>query len=235
MKENTNCIILNHVSKIYKANSNQTIALKDVSISFKTGEFIAIVGKSGSGKSTLLNMISGIDRPTSGEILYEDHKLHTLSEAQLTTWRAKHIGIVFQFFQLIPTLTVLENILLPMDFCNIYPTDKRKARALDLLKKTGVAHYIDKLPTELSGGEQQRVAIARSLANDPPFIIADEPTGNLDSQTAQKIIELFKELTSSGKTIIMVTHSNELAACADRIITIHDGDILSDVCERSLS
>lgn len=223
-----NQIILKDVTKTYITTAGGITALNGANIQFKTGEFVAIVGKSGSGKSTLLNMISCIDRPTSGEIFYNETPLHELKESALTSWRGKNIGIVFQFFQLIPTLTVLENIMLPMDFCNTYPRAKRTHIAMKLLEKVSISEYANKLPIDLSGGQQQRAAIARALANDPPFIIADEPTGNLDSQNAESIIELFRDMTSSGKTIIMVTHNNELAECADRIITIHDSNIIND-------
>ena len=224
MEKNLNFISLRHVKKTY----SEEPVLKDITVNFPTGEFTAIVGKSGSGKSTLLNMVSGIDRPTSGEILCGENQLHEMNEAKLTAWRGKNVGIVFQFFQLIPTLTVLENILLPMDFCAIVPNSKRTQTAKKLLEKMGVSRYADTLPTLLSGGEQQRVAIARSLANNPPLIIADEPTGNLDSQNAEEIIRLFREMADEGKTIIIVTHSRELSECADRIVSIHDGNIEGD-------
>jgi len=222
-------IRLEQVTKVYKDNLGGVTALKNANIVFHSGEFVSIVGKSGSGKSTLLNMISCIDRPTSGSIYFENIPLHELKESQLTRWRGKNIGIVFQFFQLIPTLTVLENIMLPMDFNNTYPLKDRKDIALKLLEKVDITAYADKLPIDISGGQQQRVAIVRALANNPTFIIADEPTGNLDSQNAESIISLFRSLSLEGVSVIMVTHNNELAQCTDRIITIQDGTILSDI------
>ncbi|KAF4514243.1 UNVERIFIED_CONTAM: hypothetical protein B566_EDAN019528 [Ephemera danica] len=221
-------ITLANVTKLYTGSTKEKAALVDASVCFVRGEFVAIVGKSGSGKSTLLNMITGIDRPTQGDISFGSTPLQNLAEAKLTSWRGKYIGIVFQFFQLIPTLSVLENIMLPMDFLKIIPDKNRKERAMALLAKTGVSQYANKLPSFLSGGEQQRVAIARSLANDPMFIVADEPTGNLDSQTAQSVLDLFRSVVNDGKTVIMVTHSEDLADCADRKITLSDGRILSD-------
>jgi len=220
-------ISLYQITKIYDGMQGVK-ALEKATICFQKGEFVSIIGKSGSGKSTMLNMLSCIDRPTEGEILFGDEKLHTYSESKLTKWRGENIGIVFQFFQLIPTLTVLENIVLPMDFNHKYIASKRKNIAMELLKKVGIAECANKLPSELSGGQQQRAAIARALANHPAFIIADEPTGNLDSVTAESIICLFRELSEEGTTVIMVTHNNELAHCTDRIITINDGKIISD-------
>ncbi len=228
----TNSIELRNISKIYGANSrrqaHENLAVKNVSASFRCGEFTAIVGKSGSGKSTLLNILSGIDRPTSGEVLHGENRLQDMSENKLARWRGENIGIVFQFFQLIPTLTVLENVLLPMDFCGIVPAAGRQKKARNLLERMGVIQYADNLPGILSGGEQQRVAVARSLANDPAFIIADEPTGNLDTQNAESVIGLFREMVSEGKSVIMVTHNNEAAAIADRILQISNGEIISD-------
>lgn len=220
-------ISLNQITKIYEGMQGVK-ALDKVTIDFHQGEFISIVGKSGSGKSTMLNMLSCIDRPTEGVILFGNEKLHTYSESKLTKWRGENMGIVFQFFQLIPTLTVLENVVLPMDFNHKYMASKRKSIAMDLLEKVGIAECADKLPSELSGGQQQRTAIARALANRPAFIVADEPTGNLDSASAESIICLFRELTKEGTGVIMVTHNNELAHCTDRIVTINDGKIISD-------
>ncbi len=228
MKNNLNVIKLKHIRKTYGKNAGEPVALKEATLDFRSGEFTAIVGKSGSGKSTLLNMVSGIDRPTSGEIIHGENHLHEMSEAQLTAWRGKYAGIVFQFFQLIPTLTVLENVLLPMDFCGIVPEGQRRKRANELLERMGVAHYANNLPVLLSGGEQQRVAIARSLANDPAFIMADEPTGNLDTKNAENIIKFFREMASEGKAIIVVTHNKEIASDADHIISISDGIIVGD-------
>lgn len=220
-------IQLKNVTKIYDGMQGVK-ALDQATLSFNPGEFTSIVGKSGSGKSTLLNMISCIDYPTEGEILFGDEKLHVYRESQLTKWRGENIGIVFQFFQLIPTLTILENIILPMDFNHKYVAGKRKAIARDLLDKTGISECADKLPCEISGGQQQRAAIARSLANNPTFIIADEPTGNLDTANANSVINLFRTLSREGTSVIMVTHNNEIASCTDRVITINDGKIISD-------
>lgn len=220
-------IQLKNVTKIYDGMQGAK-ALDQATLCINPGEFTSIIGKSGSGKSTLLNMISCIDRPTEGEILFGDEKLHAYREAQLTKWRGENIGIVFQFFQLIPTLTILENIILPMDFNHKYAVNKRKTIALDLLDKVGISECADKLPCEISGGQQQRAAIARSLANNPSFIIADEPTGNLDTSNANSIINLFRTLSKEGTSVIMVTHNNEIASCTDRVITISDGKIISD-------
>ena len=221
-------ISLNRVTKIYRG-MRETKALDSVSATFRLGEFAAVTGRSGSGKSTLLNMISCIDRPTQGEILFGRERLDLLSEKELTRWRGRNIGIVFQFFQLIPLLTVLENTVLPMDFNRKYEASSRKSVAIGLLEKVGIAECAGKLPSELSGGQQQRAAIARALANQPAIVVADEPTGNLDSSAAESIITLFRELSDEGRAVIMVTHNNELAARTDRIVTISDGKIVSDI------
>jgi len=203
-------------------------ALGGVSLNVDQGEFVAIVGKSGSGKSTLINMLAGIDRPTSGEIYVGDTAVHTLSEEQLAVWRGRNVGVVFQFFQLLPMLTVIENVMLPMDFCHMYPVRERRRRAMALLEQVDLADHADKLPGTLSGGEQQRVAIARALANDPPVLLADEPTGNLDSRTADSVFELFQEAVRAGKTLVMVTHDLDLAQRVGRIVRIADGQIVHD-------
>jgi len=186
---------------------------------------VAVVGKSGSGKSTLINMITGIDRPTTGEVWVAGTPVHTLTENQIAVWRGRTVGVVFQFFQLLPTLTALENVMLPMDFCNVYQAGERPEQAMKLLNLVGVGDQADKLPSNLSGGQQQRVAIARSLANDPPLLVADEPTGNLDPRTAAAVIELFSELAHHGKTILMVTHDEDLARKGSRLVTVADGQI----------
>jgi putative ABC transport system ATP-binding protein len=201
-------------------------ALRGVDLCVDPGEFVAIVGKSGSGKSTLINLLTGIDRPTSGEILIGDTAVHKLNEEQMAVWRGKHIGLVFQFFQLLPMLSVAENVMLPMDFCNTYPGRERRPRALALLERVEMAGHADKLPSTLSGGEQQRVAIARALANDPPILVADEPTGNLDSRTAEAVFALFTEAVGAGKTVVMVTHDLELAQRAGRVLRIADGQFI---------
>jgi putative ABC transport system ATP-binding protein len=221
-------IELHQVVKRYDIAAGPFIALKGVGVQIDKGEFVTVVGKSGSGKSTLINMITGIDRPTEGQVLIGDTAVHTLSEGQMAAWRGKNIGVVFQFFQLLPTLTIVENIMLPMDFCSMYNFTEREQRALQLLEQVDMTDHAYKLPTAISGGEQQRVAIARALANDPPIITADEPTGNLDSKTAASILDLFKRLVDEGKTILMVTHDKDLAKQGTRTITLADGEIESD-------
>lgn len=221
-------IELSHVTKTYKVASGSFKALKDVSLQISKGQLVAITGKSGSGKSTLLNIISGIDKPTEGSVLANGIHVDKLSESELASWRGKNIGVVFQFFQLLPTLTILENIMLPMDFCNSYPRKERKERALALLEQVHIREQADKFPAALSGGQQQRAAIARALANDPPVIIADEPTGNLDSHTAASIFELFTALARAGKTVIIVTHEKDFASSFADSISISDGMIVHE-------
>jgi putative ABC transport system ATP-binding protein len=223
-----NLIELNHVTKSFPLASGTFRALKNVNLSIQKGQLVAVTGKSGSGKSTLLNIIAGIDKPTEGSVSINGIRVDKLSENELASWRGKNIGVVFQFFQLLPTLTILENVLLPMDFCNSYPKKERKERALMLLDQVNIKEQADKLPSSLSGGQQQRAAIARALANDPPVIIADEPTGNLDSQTATSIFELFAALTRAGKTVIIVTHEKEFSAYFENVIAIADGVIISE-------
>jgi len=224
-KPGMRAVELADVRKTYITGAGEFEALKGVNLSAAAGEFIAVVGKSGSGKSTLINMITGIDRPTAGEVWVAGTPVHTLSENQIAVWRGKTVGVVFQFFQLLPTLTALENVMLPMDFCDMFERSERSVRALRLLEMVGVGDQADKLPANLSGGQQQRVAIARSLANDPPLLVADEPTGNLDARTAAAVIDLFAELTDAGKTILMVTHDKDLAHRASRIVTVAEGAI----------
>lgn len=214
------------VRKTYVTGAGEFEALKAIDLQVEAGNFVAVVGKSGSGKSTLINMITGIDRPTDGEVWIAGTPVHTLTENQIAVWRGRTIGVVFQFFQLLPTLTALENVMLPMDFCNVYDHSERADKALALLELVGVKDQAHKLPANLSGGQQQRVAIARSLANDPPLLVADEPTGNLDSNTAAAVIELFGSLAKNGKTILMVTHDNDLASKSDRIVTMYAGQIM---------
>ena len=218
-------IDLRQVIKTFQSAAGSFTALQGIDFQVKSGEFVAVIGKSGSGKSTLLNMIAGIDRPTSGEVIINGSSIHLLSEGQVAAWRGRNLGLVFQFFQLIPTLTVIENVMLPMDFCNMYSDGEREQRAKYLLGLVGIAAQADKLPSALSGGEQQRVAIARALANDPPLIVADEPTGNLDSKTAATIFSLFQNLVKQGKTVLMVTHDKELARAVPLKIEIADGRI----------
>jgi len=216
------------VTKIYDTPSGPFTALQGVSLRVEPGAFVAIVGKSGSGKSTLANVITGIDRPSSGTVFVASAPVHQLREGPLARWRGRNVGVVFQFFQLLPTLTVAENVMLPMDFCGTYPVRERRARAIALLDRVGIADQADKLPAALSGGQQQRTAIARALANDPALLVADEPTGNLDSRTAESVLGLFAELVAEGKTVVMVTHERDVARVASRIVTLADGLIVSD-------
>lgn len=222
-------IDLRKVVKTFESAAGTFTALKGVDLQVDSGEFVAVVGKSGSGKSTLINMITGIDRPTTGEVLVGDTAVHTLSEGQLAEWRGRRVGVIFQFFQLLPMLTVIENVMLPMDFCKMYSRKERRSRALYLLEQVGMADQAHKLPTAISGGQQQRVAIARALANDPPMIIADEPTGNLDSKTADSVVQLFEQLVNNGKTILMVTHDQELVKRVTRAVLVADGEILDQI------
>lgn len=222
-------IDLNGVTKAYKTDAGSFLALKGIDLHINAGEFVAIVGKSGSGKTTLINMITGLDRPTEGEILVDGEKVEKLGENQLAIWRGRTIGVVFQFFQLLPTLTALENVMLPMDFCATPSFGERRDRALELLRLMEIEEQANKLPAKLSGGQQQRVAIARALATDPPILAADEPTGNLDSKTAAAVFALFERLTSLGKTILMVTHDPDLSRRASRQLHIADGVIVNDV------
>jgi len=227
-------IDLRDVDKYYKTAIGDYHALKSIELQINAGEFVSIIGKSGSGKSTLLNMITGIDRPSAGEIFVNDTAVHQLNENKMARWRGKNLGIVFQFFQLLPTISVIENIMLPMDFCRTYPMREREKRALSLLEMVELADHAYKLPTALSGGQQQRVAIARALANDPPVIIADEPTGNLDSKTADSVFELFKNLAAQGKTIIVVTHDSGLAKRTERTALIADGEIVNEYVAKAM-
>lgn len=225
---NTQLIELHDVVKTYKSKAGEFTALKGIDLAIDQGEFVSVVGKSGSGKSTLINMITGIDRPTSGQILIGDTAIHKLKERKMARWRGLNVGVVFQFYQLLPTLSCIANVMLPMDFCGTYPIGQRRKRALELLELVGVAEQAGKLPSTLSGGQQQRVAIARALANDPPMLVADEPTGNLDTQTAEQIFKLFLQLVDEGKTILIVTHDVDIAERVDRMITLADGEIASE-------
>jgi putative ABC transport system ATP-binding protein len=221
-------IYLREVVKAYETAAGPFYALREVDLQVDSAEFVAVVGKSGSGKSTLINMITGIDKPTSGEVLVGDTAVHTLNEGRTAVWRGRHIGVVFQFFQLLPTLTIIENVMLPMDFCNVYPMRERSERAMHLLEQVDIADHAHKLPPAVSGGEQQRAAIARALANDPPIIAADEPTGNLDSKTAEAVFQLFERLVAEGKTILMVTHDRDLVRRVTRTVTLADGEIVDE-------
>jgi putative ABC transport system ATP-binding protein len=226
--DSLNIINLVDVVKIYESPAGRFTALKGIDLTINQGEFVAVVGKSGSGKSTLMNMITGIDRPTSGAVYVDEIGIHRLSEGKIAIWRGRTVGIVFQFFQLLPTLSVIENVMLPMDFCHMFSTRERKDRAVDLLEQVELVDQAYKLPSALSGGQQQRVAIARALANDPPILIADEPTGNLDTHTASAIYELFTNLIDKGKTILMVTHDQDMAQEVSRTIYLVDGRIVDE-------
>ena len=222
-------IQLDAVARAYTLPGGQShAALNGLSLRIAAGEHVAVLGKSGSGKSTLLNLLAGLDRATAGHVQVVGTDLARLSENALARWRGPNVGVVFQFFQLLPTLTVLENLLLAMDLVSKVPTKARRTRAVDLLARVGVADQAAKLPAMLSGGQQQRAAIARALANDPPLLLADEPTGNLDSETAQDIGRLFQELAQEGKTLLIVTHDTALAAGAQRVLRLKDGRIHAD-------
>ena len=219
-------ISLRGLTKTFETPAGVFPALRGLDLEIATGESVAIVGRSGSGKSTLLNMVGGIDHPSSGTVTVGGTALQGLTHDQLAAWRGRNVGIVFQFFQLLPTLTVAENVMLPMDFCRTYPGHQRRRRALELLERVEVADQADKLPTTLSGGQQQRVAIARALANDPSLILADEPTGNLDSATGTAIFQLFRELAAAGKTVVIVTHERESVSGVGRTVAIADGCVV---------
>ena len=222
-------INLRQVVKTYETPSGSFTALRDVNLPIKAGGFVAVVGKSGSGKTTLLNLLAGIDRPSSGSITIADTELRSLSESQLAEWRGRTIGLVFQFFQLLPTLTVIENVMLPMDFVDVIPAPERRSKALKLLERVGIQDQADKLPVTLSGGQQQRAAIARALANDPPILMADEPTGNLDEATRKSVLELFADLNAEGRTLIVVTHERDVSSYANREVMLVDGHVANDL------
>ena len=216
------------IQKAYEVGGGQVPVLKGLSLSVEPGEFLAITGPSGNGKSTLLNMITGIDRPTSGDVLVNGSLVNTMSENQLAAWRGENIGIIFQFFQLLPALSLEQNVQMPMEFAGKYNRKERRERAQHLLDLVGLGDQSHKLPGMVSGGQQQRAAIARSLANDPPLLIADEPTGNLDSKTAESVFDLFLQLVDQGKTLLMVTHDVNLVKRIPRIVEIRDGFIYCD-------
>jgi putative ABC transport system ATP-binding protein len=218
-------IELRRVMKTYQSAAGPFTALHNIDLQVNAGEFIAVIGKSGSGKSTLINILTGIDRPSSGEVFVGQTAVHTLNENQMAVWRGRTVGVIFQFFQLLPTLTILENVMLPMDFCAIYSEQERRERALHLLESVDMADHARKLPSTVSGGQQQRAAIARALANDPPLLVADEPTGNLDSRTAAAIYQLFEDLVADGKTILMVTHDQDLSQRVGRTVLVADGTL----------
>jgi len=234
-RDGTRLIRLENVVKTFDSPAGSTTALKEVGLEVEAGEFAAVIGKSGSGKSTLVNMITGIDRPTSGEVWVAGTAVHTLSEGETARWRGRNVGVVFQFFQLLPTISLLDNVVLPMEFCRLWSPAERRERALDLLERVGMADLARKLPAAVSGGQQQRVAIARALATDPPLVVADEPTGSLDSTTAESVIKLFERLVAQGKTVMIVTHDNDLAARATRAIVLADGEVVDEYVRRALA
>jgi putative ABC transport system ATP-binding protein len=221
-------IAIQNVYKNYRTADREIEVLRGVTLEVTAGEFVAIVGPSGNGKSTLLNMITGIDRPTRGGVVVNGAAVHTLGEDALSAWRARHVGIVFQFFQLLPALNLLQNVILPMDFARNGAPRERRQRAEALLEMVGLADQMDKLPGTVSGGQQQRAAIARALANDPALIVADEPTGNLDARTSEDVFALFTRLVGAGKTLVMVTHNTDLACRVPRRIEIVNGLVAND-------
>ena len=227
-------IDLQNIDKVYQSAAGDFPALKHISLQINAGEFVSIIGKSGSGKSTLLNMITGIDRPTTGEVWVNGTAVHKLTENQLAGWRGENMGIIFQFFQLLPALSIVQNVILPMDLSGKYSPRERRERARYLLELVGMDEHQNKLPSMVSGGQQQRAAIARALANDPPILIADEPTGNLDSKTAEAVFKLFNDLVAQGKTVIIVTHDSGLARRAHRTALITDGEIVNEFVARAL-
>ena len=231
---NSLMIDLRNVDKYYQSAAGDYHALKTVDLQINAGEFVSIIGKSGSGKSTLLNMITGIDRPTTGEVFVNGTGIHGLTENQLAVWRGDNLGIIFQFFQLLPSLNLLQNVILPMDLAGKLKPRERRQRAEHLLEIVGLADQMHKLPSMVSGGQQQRTAMARALANDPPVIIADEPTGNLDSKTAETVFALFNQLVAEGKTVIIVTHDSSLARHAHRTALIADGEIVNEYLAKAL-
>jgi putative ABC transport system ATP-binding protein len=224
---------MDDVVKTYPMVDGGFTAIDHVSLEITRGEFVAVVGRSGSGKTTLLNLLAGIDRPTSGLVRVAGVDVGALSESALAAWRGDNVGLVFQFFQLLPTLTVIENVMLAMEFAGRIPPGDRHNRALRLLQRMGVGDQADKLPAMLSGGQQQRAAVARAVANDPPILLADEPTGNLDSATAAAVLELFADLNADGQTIVVVTHERDIRAIVDREVNLVDGRIAADEGERA--
>jgi putative ABC transport system ATP-binding protein len=221
-------IELEGVTKVYKTGKLEYPALRGIDLTIADGDIVAIVGPSGSGKSTIMNMITGIDRPTAGSVAVGGERIDQMSEEELAVWRGRHVGVVFQFFQLLPTLTALENAMLPLDFARQGSKRERHERALHNLELVGLTDFADRLPSEMSGGQQQRVAIARALASYPTLVIGDEPTGNLDTKTAAEMFELLRRVCDEGATVLYVTHDLELAARANRTITIRDGLVVDE-------
>ncbi|MCR8641692.1 ATP-binding cassette domain-containing protein [Paenibacillus sp. N1-5-1-14] len=227
-------IKMNEIIKTFHIGGTTYTALKGIDLHIHEGEFVTVIGKSGSGKSTLINMMTGIDVPTSGKIQIAGTDLSQIKKRHLSQWRGRHLGIIFQFFQLLPTLSLLENVMLPMDFCGVYGVRERKRKAMELLDQVGMLNHMNKLPSAVSGGQQQRVAIARALANNPSILIADEPTGSLDSKTAESVFQLFEHLVEQGKTIVMVTHDNDLASRVKRSVVMVDGQIVNEYVMQAL-
>ncbi len=221
-------IDLRGVRKAYATPAGDFWALKGIDLQVNQGEFVAVLGRSGAGKSTLINMVTGIDQPSAGEICVGRQSVQAMNEEQIAKWRGENVGVIFQFFQLLPMLTCAQNVMLPMDFANLYNSPRvRRERALHLLDQVGIAEQAHKLPSAVSGGQRQRVAIARALANDPSFLAADEPTGSLDSKTAAEVFHVFEDLVAKGVTILMTTHDRELASRVTRTVRISDGQIVS--------
>jgi len=235
LREGESMIDMHGIVKTFKNAAGEFIVLKGIDLTINRGEFVSIVGKSGSGKSTLLNMITGIDHPTEGRVVIGGTDIYTnVTESQRSKWRGRNLGIIFQFFQLLPMLTLLENVMLPMDYADMYDFDERPERALEMLKLVGLEKFANKLPALVSTGQQQLAAIARALACDPPLLVADEPTGNLDTKSANTIIDLFEELSRRGKTVVMVTHDPSLTSRTTRNIIIADGELIDETVARSL-
>ena len=229
-----NLIEIQNVVKTFSNAAGEFTALRGIDLTFKEGEFAAIIGKSGSGKSTLLNMFTGIDHPTTGKVLVDGVDIYAMSESKRSLWRGRNLGIVFQFFQLLPMLNLLENVMLPMDYVGLYDVNERPKRAMELLRMVGLEEQAQKLPRAVSTGQQQSAAIARALSTDAPIIVADEPTGNLDSRSADHIIDLFTELSSRGKTIVMVTHDASMTKRTSRTVVISDGVIVNETIAQAL-
>ncbi len=219
-------ICVSGLKKTYRSQAGAVVALDGISLEIPAGQLVTVIGRSGAGKTTLVNMVTGIDRPTAGEIMVGGTRIDRLSEDQRAVWRLRQVGVVFQFFQLLPTLTVLKNVMLPMDFAGRYPVREQRRRAMNLLAEMDIAEHAHKLPSAVSGGQQQRVAIARALANDPPLVVADEPTGSLDSATSRTVLEVFETLVARGKTVLIVTHDKDIAQRASLTIHLEDGKIV---------
>lgn len=228
VQSNGHIIEIKDLVKRFPMGDDEITVLKGISFDVENGEFLTIVGPSGNGKSTLLNMITGIDRPSEGEVIVTGRQVNRMSENELAEWRGDHVGIIFQFFQMLPSLSLLQNVILPMDFARKYSPREREERAMNLLERVGLADQVNKLPGQVSGGQQQRAAIARALANDPALIVADEPTGNLDTRTTDDVFRMFNDLVEQGKTLLMVTHDKELARQVPRVVEIIDGNITRD-------